>query len=218
MTARSRPAADVVYHGLREQICLLDLAPGAVLRESAIAEEFGVSRTPVREALTMLRVDGLVTRHHGEASTVSTVDFRELRNVYALRMKLTRMVADFTVSPFAASIAERLTDLREETAGIESGDIRGLGELYNRFHEILLEVVANDALRNICDRLFRQTSRVWIQVLPEMDWDEEVAIVLEEVDLVIDALRDGSPERLSDVRVKFMRMLLDRFNAYLIRS
>ena len=95
MTARPRPAADVVYLGLREQICLLDLPPGSVLREAAIADEFGVSRTPVREALTMLRVDGLVTRHHGEASTVSTVDFRELRNVYALRMKLTRLVGDF---------------------------------------------------------------------------------------------------------------------------
>jgi DNA-binding GntR family transcriptional regulator len=217
MTVRPRSAADVVYLGLREQICLLDLPPGLVLREVVIAEQFGVSRTPVREALTMLRVDGLVTRRHGEASMVSTVDFKELRTVYALRMRLTDIIADFTVSPIPVTIVDRLTGIRVDVSRIEVGDFRRLGELYNRLHETMLEAVGNEPLRTICDRLFRQTSRVWIQVLPEMDWDEEVALVLEEIDLSVDALRERSPIRLSEVRTKYMRMLLDRFNAYLIR-
>jgi DNA-binding GntR family transcriptional regulator len=182
-----------------------------------IAEQFGVSRTPVREALTMLRVDGLVTRRHGEASMVSTVDFKELRTVYALRMRLTDIIADFTVSPIPVTIVDRLTGIRVDVSRIEVGDFRRLGELYNRLHETMLEAVGNEPLRTICDRLFRQTSRVWIQVLPEMDWDEEVALVLEEIDLSVDALRERSPIRLSEVRTKYMRMLLDRFNAYLIR-
>src|SRR5690606_27027909 len=76
--------AEAIYSELRDRICLLDLPPGAALRDQHLAEEFGVSRTPVREALAMLRLEGLAVRRAGGGTSVSTVDIKALRDVYAL--------------------------------------------------------------------------------------------------------------------------------------
>lgn len=214
----TRLTADGIYEELRERICLLELPPGTPLREQALAAEFGVSRTPVREALTMLRVDGLVVRQQGGGTSVSSVDFKSIRDVYALRRKLAELTGEFLIVPLPAGILERLGSIRDEVLeASESHDARRLGELYNRLHETMLDTVGNQALRIVSDRLFRQTSRLWVQLLPEMDWNEEVAILLDEIDQSSGALERGSAEELAEVRAKHLTMLLDRFNAYLRR-
>ncbi len=210
--------ADGIYEQLRERICLLELTPGTPLREQALAEEFGVSRTPVREALTMLRVDGLVTRQHGGGTSVSGVDLKSMRDVYSLRLKLTELYADFMIIPVPAGTIERLREIRVATlAAAPDRDARRLGYLYNRFHETLLGTIGNEPLRLVADRLFRQTARVWIQVLPDMSWDEEVRIMIEEIDECIDALEAESAERIAKLRSDHLSMLLHRFNEYLTR-
>lgn len=218
MTTGPRLTADGIYESLRERICLLDLPPGALLREQNLAAEFGVSRTPVREALTMLRLDGLVVRQPGGGTSVSTVDLKSMRDVYALRMKLIELIADFMIVPAPPSVAERLHEVRTrilEATGTR--DARLLGSLYNELHEAMLDTIGNQPLRIISDRLFKQTARVWIQLLPEMNWDEEIEIVLDELDRSIEAIEEGSASHLAAIRAKHMTMLLERFNAYLTR-
>lgn len=219
MTSINPPlTADTVYRELRERICLLDLPPGAVLRELALAEEFGVSRTPVREALSMLRLDGLVTRRPGGGSSVSMVDLKSLRDVYSLRVKLAELIADFMRVPVADGILDDIRAVRrwvEEAA--DSHDGRRLGESYNRLHECLLEAIDNQSLQQVSDRLFRQTSRIWVQLLPEMEWEEEVQVVLDEIDELLEAMEGSSAAHVAEIRSKYMMMLLTRFNAYLTR-
>ncbi|HSJ34812.1 MAG TPA: GntR family transcriptional regulator [Acidimicrobiia bacterium] len=215
---RSRHTADGIYEELRDRICLLQIPPGAQLREQSLAEEFGVSRTPVREALTMLRVDGLVSRQRGGGTSVSTVDLKHMRDVYSLRIKLAELIADFMIVPVPAGIVARLRELRAEVEPMRAErDARRLGGLYNRFHETLLETIGNEPLKIVSDRLFRQTCRVWIQLLPEMNWEEEVQIMLDEIDECIEALEGSSATHLADIREKHMNMLLTRFNEYLTR-
>lgn len=213
-----RPTADGVYEELRDRICLLEIPPGAQLREQTLAEEFGVSRTPIREALTMLRIDGLVTRQPGGGASVSTVDLKHMRNVYSLRIKLAELIADFMIVPVPVGIVDRLRELRVEVERMRAErDARRLGALYNRFHETLLETIGNEPLKIVSDRLFRQTCRVWIQLLPEMNWEEEVQIMLDEIDECLEALEGSSATHLAEIREKHMNMLLTRFNEYLTR-
>lgn len=216
-SATPKPSSEAIYAELRERICLLDLPPGTPLREQALAEEFGVSRTPIREALTMLRVDGLVTPRDGGGSSVSVLDFKSLRDVYALRLKLTELLADFMVVPVPVELLEEFELIRKEVEEVTPYDARSLGVLYNRFHSTVLETVANEPLRIISDRLFRQTCRLWIELLPEMDWEEEVRTVLEEIDQTLGACERGSAQQLAQIRARHMQMLLGRFNAYLTR-
>lgn len=213
-----RVTADSIYKALRERIGLLDLPPGAPLREQALAEEFGVSRTPVREALTMLRIDGLVTRQQGGGTSVSTVDLKSMRDVYSLRIKLAELIADFMIVPVSPKIIDRLREVRTEVEEINpTRDARSLGQAYNRLHEALLATIGNETLRTISDRLFRQTARIWVQLLPEMNWEEEVQIMLDEIDQTIDALEGSAAVYMAEIRAKHMTMILSRFNQYLSR-
>lgn len=210
--------ADTVYRELRERICLLDLPPGAALREQALAEEFGVSRTPVREALSMLRLDGLVTRSPGGGSSVSVVDLKELRDVYSLRIKLAELISDFMLVPVPPAVLAEVRAVRADVTELaDSSDARRLGALYNRLHESMLGGLANESLQRVMDRLFRQTSRIWVQLLPEMRWEEEVGVVLDEIDESLEAMEGGSAAHVAEIRTKYMMMLLSRFNDYLIR-
>lgn len=211
-------AADTVYLQLRDRICLLDLPPGAALREQALAEEFGVSRTPVREALSMLRLDGLVTRRPGGGNSVSTVDLKVMRDVYSLRIKLAELIADFMLVPVPPQVMTDLQAIREEVlAAADRHDARLLGELYNRLHEAMLGAIGNEALKQVSDRLFRQTARVWVQLLPGMNWDEEVQAVVDEIDESLEALEGSAATHMAAIRAKHMTMLLSRFNEYLTR-
>ncbi|MPZ51154.1 MAG: GntR family transcriptional regulator [Acidimicrobiia bacterium] len=217
--AEKRFTADRIYEQLRDRICILELPPGTPLREQAIAEEFGVSRTPVREALTKLRIDGLVTRQPGGGTSVSGVDLKSMRDVYSLRLKLTELFADFMIVPVPVGTIERLHEIRAATLTDSSKrDARLLGHHYNQFHETLLSTIGNEPLREIADRLFRRTARVWIQVLPDMDWDEEVRIMVAEIDDCLDALETGSADLMAKFRSDHLTTLLNRYNQYLTRS
>ena len=80
----SRERIERIYAVLRKRICLLDYAPGERLREETLADEFDVSRTPIRRVLARLEDEGLVRSVHGVGTIVPDIDVkwnsRELLN------------------------------------------------------------------------------------------------------------------------------------------
>lgn len=166
----------------------------------------------------MLRLDGLVVRREGGGTSVSTVDLKRMRDVYSLRIKLSELIADFMKNPVPAHIPAELRKLRQRVVeAAPTRDPKLLGALYNDLHETLLDAIANEALKQVSDRLYRQTARVWVQLLPEMDWDEEVRIFLDEIDESLEALEGSAARHMAEIRSKHMIMLLNRFNDYLTR-
>lgn len=217
-SSSDRWTADGIYRDLRERICLLDLEPGERLREVALAEQYGVSRTPVRQVLDRLEHERLVTQRPGQGASVAVLDTREVRDVWAVRRKLGELLGEFVRLPAPQGVLDQLSGIRAELEEIRTTrDPRELGALYNRYHEALLPIVASDTLRRIHDQLYHQTARVWLQFLPEMDLDTEIDIMADEVDKVSDALRHTSGERLAEIRTKHLHMLLDRFNQHVAR-
>lgn len=213
-----KPTTDEIHRELRERICLLDLTPGARLTEEALAREFGVSRTPIRQVLDRLEFERLVDQHHGSGARVASLDSRELRDVWAVRLRVADLVGEFVKLPAPPQVLEDLRAIRDDVGGVrQSRDIRALGRLYNRFHATFLQMVANETLRWMHDVLFHQTAREWLRFLPEMDLDAELDIMEDELDQTLAALTDGQgdPERLAKLRAEHMRELLARFNAHL---
>ena len=209
----SRPSKSEIHAQLREQILLLDLPAGSRLREEKLAEHFGVSRTPIRQGLARLEFEGLVEQGPGAGGRVSFLDTKALRDVWAVRLKIAELVGDFVRLPANAetlnrlkAIRSRLTDIRKER------DHRKLGALYNEYHSVMLDVINNDSLARIHDLLYVQTARVWMQFLPEMDFDEEITIMREEIDDTLRALRGKSGDSLASIRVEHMKRLLNRFS------
>src|SRR5690606_4509453 len=105
--AHERPASDEgarerfdrIYKALRMRICLLDYPPGERLREEDLAEEFGVSRTPIRRVLVKLEAEGLLRSIHGVGTIVTDIDVDELEQVYQLRVELAEMIGKLSPVP-----------------------------------------------------------------------------------------------------------------------
>ncbi len=209
----SKATKQEIHEFLREQILLLDLPAGSRLREEKLAEHFGVSRTPIRQVLDRLEFEGLVKQVPGAGASVSHLDTKALRDVWAVRLKVAEIVADFVRLPAKPEIIERLNAIRAELSVVaKSRDIRALGALYNRYHQVMLDVMSNEALAQIHDLLYVQTARVWMQFMPEMDFNVEIRVMREEIDQTLKALKGNSGAALARVRVEHMERLLSRFN------
>ncbi len=214
----TRMSVAEIYAEMRERICLLDYEPGVRLREEPLAEEFGVSRTPIRQVLGRLEHERLVESSPGSGATVAIIDSKEIRDVWAVRMKIADLVADFVRLPAPPAVVTELEAIRAELDGLrESRDVRALGALYNRYHDQVLSIYTSRTLRRIHDQLFHLTARVWLQFLPELDFDDEVDVMAREVDETIEAMQGRSGQDLADVRKTHMRMLLSRFNDHVAR-
>jgi DNA-binding GntR family transcriptional regulator len=214
----TKPTTEEIYLDLRERICLLDLEPGRRLTEEALAAEYGVSRTPIRQVLDQLEHERLVDQRPGGGATVAILDAKEIRDVWAVRLKIAELVGDFVRLPAEPDVIEGLEKILVALDDVrESRDHRALGAMYNRYHDAMLRVFVNETLTRIYDQLYHQTARVWLQFLPEMDLDLEIDIMEEEVQETVEALRGRTGGRLTEVRARHLRMLLDRFNQHVTR-
>lgn len=211
-----------IYKEIRDRICLLQYPPGSLLTENQLATEFEVSRTPIRQALHRLEFEGLVVSKRGVGTMVTIVDLRALREVYALRLRLYELIGDFSSSErLRDGDIDTLHSVLEEAQQMfgyrnnRSNQVE-LARLYTIFNEIITRTISNDALRKITEQLFYQTSRVWLQILPDLDWDEEVKYFCEELEQVIEVLETS--EDMTDVaqiRRSHMVELLNRIRLYL---
>lgn len=205
-----------IYQELRERIALLDYAPGSLLSENQLAKEFGVSRTPIRQALQRLEFDGLVSVVRGVGTVVAPIDMLYLKQVYALRLKLIDVIADLDARWVSPAEIRNLRSLHAQVLGMAvDGTPRELAKAYLRFNETAARAIGNEPLRDIADRLYFQTSRVWPQALPALDWKREVEIAAEEIDTVATALAEGNMPLLAETRRRHMIDSIHRINHYL---
>ena len=150
-----------VARKLREEINRGILPPGTRLRQSELAKRFGVSTTPVREALSSLQAEALVRidAHRGAVVSAPTVD--DMRQCFEIRRAL---------EPLAAGeAAKRLTEEQLGELDALVGKMRSVNdvskwvELNDRFHMQLYAASANDRLQDIIESL-RKSSRYYIQL------------------------------------------------------
>jgi DNA-binding GntR family transcriptional regulator len=207
---------DRLYRDIRDRICLLQYSPGTVLKEEALASEFGVSRTPVRRALQRLEFERLVDINQRSGAIVTTVDLKSLKEVYALRLKLVELTGELARNRVPNGMIPALESLLEQCEAFrDQYDPEGLAQLYNSFHDEMLRVIGNQALREFSDQLFHQTARVWLQILPDLDWEAEVNIMCDEIRDVIAALQAVEMQTVAQIRREHMSLLLGRINNYL---
>jgi len=213
-----KPTTKQIHRELRERITLLDLPPGTRLREEHLAAEFGVSRTPIRQVLDQLEFEGLVESMEGAGARVSSIDLKQLRDVWAVRLKIGELVSDFVRLPASEAAIAAVRSIRVDLASVrETRSVHDLGAAYNRYHDAMLSIVDNIALTRIHDLLYVQTARMWMQFLPEMDLDTEIDIMAQEVEETLEALEGDSGKKLAEIRTNHMRMLLGRFNEHVTR-
>lgn len=205
-----------IYHEIRDRICLLQYPPGMVLSENQLAGEFGVSRTPIRRVLQRLEFEGLVVSKQGIGTLVTIVDLQYLKEVYALRLRLSELAGELSPLRPTGEKIEALAALLKQVEKMQAHyDPPALARLYNAFQAEMTPLIGNRPLREISERLFHQTARVWLQILPDLDWPAEVSYICEEIAAVAAALRAGDMKGAAQVRRDHMARLLARTSNYL---
>ena len=142
VTLTPRALYEEVAEQLRQRIFRRELEPGSWIDELKIAEEFGISRTPLREALKVLAAEGLVTMKVRRGAYVTEMSEKDLRDVYHLLSLLE--------SDAAGVVAERATPEQQQTlrdlhAELESaaGNREAFFSVNERFHMALLDMADN---------------------------------------------------------------------------
>lgn len=214
-TARDRHA--LMHHVIRERISLLDYPPGMRLSEAELAQEFGTSRTPLRRVLARLEDEGLVKSVHGVGTLVTDFDIHELKQVYRLRHELTALTGRLDPKPPNADFATRLDALVERSREMtESGDPRTFTRLDMDVYSLLAELVGNAPLRNIAERLYYQTKRIWLKsaLTAQLDLREEFIMFLRELEDIRRALAVDDLEAVADIRRAHISMSFQRLLAH----
>lgn len=208
-----RERFDKMYHLIRRRICMLDYPPGMRLSEEAMAREFGVSRTPLRRVLGRLETEGLLTSVHGVGTIVTDVEIDELAQVFRLRLELAELAGKLDVRPPDAEDMAGLEALvARARALIEAPDRRAFAELNVDFMLAHLALTGNEPLREVSERLYYQTARIWLKsvIASEIDLTDEVLIFAREIEDIVAALRIGDLEAAALVHRAHISMSFTR--------
>ncbi|MGZ4148533.1 MAG: GntR family transcriptional regulator [Actinomycetota bacterium] len=156
-----RKVTDWVCEEIREAIIDLRLRPGEPLREAAIAEQLGVSKTPIREALTRLEKEGLVETTSFKGAVVSGYSPRDLEEIYELRALLEGAAARSAAEDASQDTRVRLQDVVERSRQLrDRGDLGELAGLLGHFDLIVYEQVSNRRVQALIDNLRAHLTRI----------------------------------------------------------
>lgn len=193
-TPNARDRFERMHAEIRNRICMLDYAPGTRLSEEALAAEFGVSRTPLRRVLVRLEGEGLLLSVQGVGTFVTDVEVEELEQTYQLRLELAELTGRLgATAPDAALWQDFRTLAARSGALIATPDPREFAQLNMDFFLALLRLTNNEPLREICERLYFKTARIWLKSFfaSKIDLGDEVQIFDREVQDILRALELG---------------------------
>lgn len=157
---------EVVFKNLRRAILNGELLPGERLMEIPLANQFRVSRTPVREAIRKLEVEGLALMLPGRGAEVAKIAEKDLRDVLEVRNCLERIAIGLACERITAEwFAEFEAALEMFYHAVCSKDIRKIAESDVCFHELIFEVTGNSRLIQTMNNLKGQMYRYRLEYL-----------------------------------------------------
>jgi len=149
-TIKRGSASAVLHEALRERIVSLEFAPGQYLSRSEIAAQYGVSQTPVRDAMMRLEEEGLLIIHPQSKTVVSKIDVAHAQETQFLRLSIELEVVRALIrQDGAAMIARARTCLALQRAALASDDLEAFSRLDREYHAALCEAAGVSALWSI---------------------------------------------------------------------
>ncbi|MEV6425128.1 GntR family transcriptional regulator [Streptomyces sp. NPDC051662] len=186
------PAADRVYSHIKEAVLDRRFEGGTLLTEGELAEAVGVSRTPVREALLKLEVEGLIKLYPKKGALVLAVSAQEIADVVETRL----LVEEFAVRkavPASARLIARLEEVLEEQRRLaEDGDLGAVAVADRCFHAEIVRHAGNEILSKLYDQLRDRQLRMGVAVL-EAHPDRIAKNITEHTEM-LDAIRTGDAD------------------------
>ena len=160
------PLRDVVFNTLRQAILRGELKPGERLMEIQLANKLGVSRTPIREAIRKLELEGLVLMIPRRGAEVAEITEKSLRDVLEVRGALEELAVKLACQKITdEQIAELRAAEKEFEQALNSGDVTVYAEADVKFHDVIYHATDNQRLIQLLFNLREQMYRYRVEYL-----------------------------------------------------
>lgn len=184
------PLRDVVFNTLRQAILKGELAPGERLMEIQLAEKLGVSRTPIREAIRKLELEGLVLMIPRKGAEVAKISEKSLRDVLEVRRSLEELAIELACQRMSDEDIRELEQRQENfCSAISRGDAMIIAETDEAFHDRIYQATGNEKLVQMLNNLREQMYRYRLEYIK--DEDKRQVLQLEH-DHIVAALKSRS--------------------------
>ncbi|MEZ3160422.1 GntR family transcriptional regulator [Microbacterium sp. BWT-B31] len=188
---RGGDAGARVANALRAGILTGQFAPGARIRQEDLAERFGASRVPVREALRILEHEGLVTLVANTGAWVATLTLAECEEIYRMRERLEPLLLAYSAPNLDPGDLDRLQGLSERMA--HTDDVDAFLELDREFHLGTYRRARTTQLGELVEKLWN-TTQPYRRAYTRSIGPDARRIANDEHHLIVAALRDGDTE------------------------
>lgn len=162
------PLRDVVFETLRQAILRGELKPGERLMEIHLAQKLGVSRTPVREAIRKLELEGLVLMIPRKGAVVAEITVTDLEDVLEVRIALEELAVKLAIKNMTSERLQEMRQIQEEfIRTLHGDDVGACAEADMRFHEAIYDATGNGRLVQILNSLREQMYRYRMEYLKD---------------------------------------------------
>lgn len=196
------PLRDVVFQALRQAIVTGEFSPGERLMEIKLADKLGVSRTPVREAIRMLELEGLVVMIPRKGAEVARITEKDLRDALEVRTAIEELSVELACERLDDEGKEKLKQACiafKEAIGtkhvqkIVDGDVK--------FHEVIFEITKNQRLINIAHNLREQVYRYRVEYVKDFSYHD---VLVEEHFAITNAILTNDVKTAKEIMRKHL--------------
>ena len=191
------PLRDVVFNTLRQAILRGELKPGERLMEIQLANKLGVSRTPIREAIRKLELEGLVLMIPRKGAEVAEITEKSLRDVLEVRRALEELAVQLACEKITKEEIRELERVAKEFQQVvKSRDITEIAEVDVCFHDIIYTATDNQKLIQLLNNLREQMYRYRVEYLKR---DGVFPQLIAEHEAIIRHIENNEKEKATEV-------------------
>lgn len=195
------------YIIIRDWIVQGKLEPGQQVRDKELAEQLGVSRTPIREALLRLEDEGFVRTKPNRSTVVSPIDFHDAFQLYSIVWSLERLAMEQAFEQINHQHLQMMVETNQKLRNaMEEGDQLKALEVDNEFHSVYIELSGNQELARILSGVKQKLKRLELYYF---DKAADVQLSCDDHNRMIEALEQKNlPLALNVVEANWKRSLL----------
>ena len=191
------PLRDVVFQTLREAILKGELKPGERLMELQLASKLGVSRTPIREAIRMLELEGLAVTMPRKGAEVARMTEKDMEDVLQIRKALDELAVGLACDNMTEESLEQIyVALKNFEESTRSRDVKKIAQADVEFHDTIYQAADNPKLVNMLNNLREQMYRYRVEYLKN---DTVYPRLIEEHEKIYEGLKRKDKETVVEI-------------------
>ncbi len=194
---RHQTLREKILETIRDAILKGTLKPGERVSEPELADRFGISRTPIREAFRQLESEGYLTVIPRKGAVVASLSERDIEEFYAIKIILEGFAAKMAAEKLTTKDIERLETINDRLQQLaDAGNVKNFFRVHNEFHEVFIKAAGNEKLYEMISQLVLRFKRLRLASLSQPG---RMEISVEEHRNMIEAFKNHDGDRADNL-------------------